>query len=581
MSLLSSLTNRIFLGSAILVSVAIGVAVDRVNRAVTTKAEDDLGAGIKEAAALVTDYIGARRAQFLTEAKLIVDLPLLTNAIETNDPTTVEGVARDYADKLAPDLFLVLDRNDRVLARVGRLSPALVATAALVAARPADADPTWVWPYPGGLLQVTALPTGPGPSTLGSLVLGFSLDQTAVDTIKARSQSDIALVAGGRVLATTLSPELAAQLPAHAFERGLFDVALGPDEFIGLVQRLDEGTTARPDSPVAIVLRDRTEALALLREIQREVLLAGLAAILVATLIGYAIARTVTRPLRAITAAMGRTAATGDLTQPPPPEGRWDDEDARLLGRTFHQMTAALDRFRREAAQRERLSSLGRLSTVVAHEVRNPLMIIKSAVRTLRRQPSPEVGVLAASIDEEVSRLNRVVTGVLDFARPIRFDLAPADLVDICRDAAQAVQAGVDDVPVAFDARESPAPVHTDAERLRTVLINVLSNAQQAVRARAAGAPAPPIRVETSRNPTGGWRIVVADHGAGIAREDLPRLFEPFFTTRRTGSGLGLALAKNIVEGLGGTIVIDSTVGVGTTVRIDMPERAAVQGVPA
>ena len=93
MSLLSSLTNRIFLGSALLVSVAIGVAVSLVNRAYTTKAEDDLRVEVTEAAALVTDTIGVRRAQFLTEAKLVADLPLLTNAIASNDPPTIEGAA--------------------------------------------------------------------------------------------------------------------------------------------------------------------------------------------------------------------------------------------------------------------------------------------------------------------------------------------------------------------------------------------------------------------------------------------------------------------------------------------------------
>jgi len=587
MSPLSSLTNRIFLGSAILVTVAIGVAIYRVNRPVTDLVEEDLRVGVSEAAALVTDYIAARQTNFSTEAKLIVDLPVLTNAIATADPATtqspndlqsaintVQGVADDYAALLSPDLFVVLGRDRRVLARGGRLPATLVPTQDVIAARP-QAGQTWFWPYPGGLLQVTALPTGGASAGMGAaLVLGFSLNQAAVENIKARTKSDLALVANGKVLAATLDASVASQLAGYATSRGTFDVSLGGDDFIGLVQPLGS-QAGSAGGPVAIVLRDRTERLRVLRGIRRDALLTGLAAVLVATLIGYAIARTVTRPLRAITATMGRMAATGDLTQPPPAEGRWDDEDARLLARTFGQMTAALDRFRRESAQRERLSSLGRLSTVVAHEVRNPLMIIKSAVRSLRRQPSPEVGTIAASIDEEVSRLNRVVSGVLDFARPIRFDLAPADLVEICRDAAQAAQVGADDVPVAIAAAEPQMPVITDAERVRTVLVNVLSNAQQAVRACNAAAPPSPIRLETARGPAGGWRIEVIDRGPGIAREDLPRLFEPFFTTRRTGSGLGLALAKNIVEGLGGAISIDSTVGVGTTVRIDLPERTA------
>src|SRR5207302_2250023 len=101
-------------------------------------------------------------------------------------------------------------------------------------------------------------------------------------------------------------------------------------------------------------------------------------------------------------------------------------------------------RFQREISQKERLSSLGRLSTVIAHEVRNPLMIIKASLHALRQ---PEAAAkrmreAVADIDEEVTRLNRVVNDVLDFARPIQFELAPADLNALCRESAAATEAG-------------------------------------------------------------------------------------------------------------------------------------------
>ena len=80
------------------------------------------------------------------------------------------------------------------------------------------------------------------------------------------------------------------------------------------------------------------------------------------------------------------------------------------------------------------------------------------------------------------------------------------------------------------------------------------------------------IRLRVARRTPGDWRIEVIDRGLGIPAEDLARLFEPFFTTRRGGSGLGLAIARNIVEGLGGTIAVESRVNSGTTVRIDLPE---------
>ncbi len=126
-----------------------------------------------------------------------------------------------------------------------------------------------------------------------------------------------------------------------------------------------------------------------------------------------------------------------------------------------------------------------------------------------------------------------------------------------------------------LEASEARLPLVTDAERVRSVLVNVLANAQQAVKStpRAANGQ-PPIELRAWSAAPGRWRVEVKDRGPGIAREDLPRLFEPFFTTRRTGSGLGLAIARNIIEGLGGTIVIESRPNVGTVVRIELPDRA-------
>ena len=109
---------------------------------------------------------------------------------------------------------------------------------------------------------------------------------------------------------------------------------------------------------------------------------------------------------------------------------RWDDEDARILATTFNTLIDSIARFQRDMSQKERLTSLGQLSTVIAHEVRNPLMIIKASLHALRR---PDLSAEAmreavADIDEEAARLNRLVNEVLDFARPIRFEMAPVDV---------------------------------------------------------------------------------------------------------------------------------------------------------
>jgi signal transduction histidine kinase len=586
MSVLSSLTNRIFVATALLVLGAMGVVIYVVNVSVARQAETDLRTGLSEAASLVDQFSRTQFRDFIVKARLIADVPQLKGAASTGDPATVQPIALDYQSTLNADLFVVVGKAGGrnvpgpaglvrpILARVGRIQVDDAGIEGIQKACRASDDGTCFWPFPGGLLHVVVIPMDVG---LETLIVGVSLDRELAEAIKTATNSEVAFVSGSHLVATSLDAAPADALISAAAAADPFNVRIGGDEYIGRRQPLDRSATT--GAPIALVLRSRTEHLRFLPELHRAIALTGIVAVLVATLVGYLVARTVTRPLRALTGAMGEMAVTGNLARALPALGRWDDEDVRLVATTFHRLTAALDGFQREASVRERLSSLGRLSTVVAHEIRNPLMIIKSAVRSLRRHPSREVADVATSIDEEVRRLNGVVTGVLDFARPIEFELGPADLAAICRDAAQAARAAADDVPIQVEG--GPAPVVTDAERLRSVLINVLTNAQHATRARpAAGASAPPILMRTAWSPSG-WRISISDRGAGIDPADLPRIFDPFFTTRRGGSGLGLAIARNIIEGLGGTLAAESRLGEGTTVFIDLPDHASEREVSA
>jgi signal transduction histidine kinase len=282
---------------------------------------------------------------------------------------------------------------------------------------------------------------------------------------------------------------------------------------------------------------------------------------------------------------MRETAATGDLTRriALPPSTLGEDEDAQLLASTFNTMTESIGRFQREAAQRERLSSLGRLSTVVAHEIRNPLMIIKASLRSLRRNDlrPDDVQRAVGDIDEEIGRLNRIVSDVLDFAKPIKFELAQADLNALCRDAARAAgleAEGGGAITLTLDPN-LPAVV-TDAERLRLVLVNLLTNARHAVEARDE--PRHPVQVRTRRLVGDRVAISIGDKGVGIGPENLSRIFEPYFTTKRGGSGLGLAIARNIIEGLGGSIAVVSRAGEGTDITLELPVTAgALQPIQA
>src|SRR5207244_6434042 len=127
---------------------------------------------------------------------------------------------------------------------------------------------------------------------------------------------------------------------------------------------------------------------------------------------------------------------------------------------------------------------------------------------------------------------------------------------------------------IRLDLERSLPTVMVDAERLRLALVNMLVNARHAVNGKAAAAD--PLVTLTTRERAGRAAIVIVDRGLGINPADLPRVFDPYFTTKRGGTGLGLPIAKNVVEGLGGTISVTSTPGVSTEIRIELPFSDAV-----
>jgi len=587
MKVLSSLRSRIFLASAVLAVLCIGMAVYLVSARVTEEAEATLQREIVGTAAQVDQLRAERTQTFTLMARLIADLPKLIAAVETDDPDTVKGIAAGYQAQLQASLVLVTNRKGAVLYTAGG-SPR---TAEIAANQPAvrealrGHDSLSLLPQPSGILQVVTVPViavtrdRPHPEMLGTLSAGFLLDDALAKQLKQITGSDVAFGMDGQILAATLPREhyaaLAAQLRSSAVSR----VVLDGEEYEALPRPLGTTSTTSTTSPtadagpstsgpVALILRSRTEQLRSLETIHQGLAITAVLAILLATVLSFAVARTITHPLAAITGVMRDVAATGDLTQKIAVRhgNRWDDEDAQLLATTFNTLTDSIARFQREMSQRERLTSLGRLSTVIAHEIRNPLMIIKASLHTLR-QPDLAVETMreaTADIDEEVGRLNRIVNEVLDFARPIRFELAPVDLNALCRESATAAQASGPGPIVELDLDPAVAIVTTDPERLRIALVNMLVNARHAVNGN--GGVTLHTRLAADR-----IRIVIADRGAGIEPSDVARIFDPYFTTKRAGTGLGLPIAKNIVEGLGGTITVSSLPGRGTEMKIELP----------
>ncbi|BCS31087.1 hypothetical protein TBR22_A02870 [Luteitalea sp. TBR-22] len=580
MRALGSLTNRLFLVCVALSIASIGAAMLFVSARLTREHDRAMATRQAETVSLVE-----RQRRLLVDtstrlSRLVADLPKLKAALTTRDAATVAPIVSSYREEIGADVLIVSDDAGRAVFTAGDVrGPVATQSLALPAGHPHGQPRFVTLAHPRGILQLVTVPITIGfdpVEQLGLLSVGMLLDEAQARALRASTGSELAFAVGGRVLAASVG---AAALPSLTQELGQATEGALPIAGVNYawhavpLQRLPgEAPEGRADARL-VVLHSTTEAEATLRSVRVALAAIALLTALVASVASFAVARTITRPLSDLTASMREMARTGTLAPLRAGDrGRaWDDEDVRLLAGTFHTLTAALGRFQAQAAERDRLTALGRLSTVIAHEIRNPLMIVRGALRGLRRQEDPLVADAAADIEEQVQRLDRVVNDVLDFARPVQLEVSPASLHAICREAVAACLAAEPDPPVTLRLDDAADQVRTDAHRLRAVLVNLVANAREAVRA-ADRPPGDGLVTVGTRRASGAVMIEVVDKGTGIDPGVAGHVFEPYFTTRRKGTGLGLAIARNIVEGLGGTITLDSRQGEGTTVRLTLPQ---------
>jgi signal transduction histidine kinase len=246
------------------------------------------------------------------------------------------------------------------------------------------------------------------------------------------------------------------------------------------------------------------------------------------------------------------------------------------LGRDFNDMVAQLKAGREEInrlhqtqmSRAEHFATLGELAAGLAHEIRNPLAGIAGVLDIVSRD-LPDTSVAREVIEDakqEAVQINRILTELLDTARPKAPQFRVTDIVGTAEHAVLFArqQAVTKRINIEFEVKDELPPVEHDPNQINQVLLNLLLNAIQSM--DKAGA----IRV-TVQQEEDAVAIVIADEGKGIAPEHLPNIFRPFFTTKGHGTGLGLSLARRMVESHGGTISVVSTQGRGTQFTVLLP----------
>ena len=233
----------------------------------------------------------------------------------------------------------------------------------------------------------------------------------------------------------------------------------------------------------------------------------------------------------------------------------------------LEEKTRELEAAQEELVRKERLAILGQLAGGVSHELRNPLGVMKNSVYYLKMVlPEDErVQKHLRIMEREVTTATRIVTDLLDIARTKPPSQAPTDLSELVREVLDRTPLAENVEVVARLAPDLP-PVAVDALQVQQVLGNLITNGAQAMPEGGT------LTIETARA-EGGARVAVSDTGVGIAPENLEKIFQPLFTTKAKGIGLGLAVAQGLAEANGGTISVESAVGRGSRFLVVFPQK--------
>lgn len=251
------------------------------------------------------------------------------------------------------------------------------------------------------------------------------------------------------------------------------------------------------------------------------------------------------------------------------------DRRGGLAGRVFLFTDMSNIKHLEERVRRnERLAALGRLAAGVAHEIRNPLSSIKGFADILGRKVNDDSGRhIAEVMGHEVERLNRVISELLDFARPIELSRGPYPLKALVAHSLSLIETDARERGIVLDSRVDPEDLEAaiDPDRFSQILLNLYLNALQAMGRDGR------LSVEASAS-DGTVTLEVRDTGPGIAPEDAARVFDPYFTTKSSGVGLGLAIVHKLVEAHGGEIRVSSRPGSGASFIIRLPMEVPAEG---
>ena len=595
------LETHVAVAVTLVIAFVLGAALLIARRAVTEgsleRASSDLGAARSAFYRLEDD-----RAEFAAaQAALVTTLPVfrayLTDSRLTGDRATMRVLADQYRQELKAAFCLVTGRDGQWSGSSGWIGGPVPPPALnrMMIASAAGQPQREIVEVGDRLFLVVSQPARFAEEILGTLTVGYQLDDEVARSLAQVTHCDVNIVVGHRLAAssltggerTALADRIAADLPLSP-GAGL-TIRIGSGEYLAGTFPLSPNP--QPDGAGRLVLlQDWAPVERYLNQVRRQLFVAGGAIFMLALGGGLVFARRISRPLTDMAAAAG-DIASGDWSRQVPVRG---SAEATITAHAFNQMTTSLRHWYDEAKKRDddlrqaqKMEAIGRLAGGVAHDFNNLLTVIRGYSELVMGEFDPR-DPRRAGVEEVVGAADRaaeLTKQLLSFGR--RQVVAPRVLAldRVVTGMNQLLRRVIgEDVQVVTLIHPEAGHVRADPTQIEQVLLNLVVNARDAmpeggtVRIELANATAGAVPASvTGATATDGYVCLsVTDTGHGMDEQTAARIFEPFFTTKELGhgTGLGLAIVHGVVQQAGGTIDVKTAPGNGTTFLVYLPRVA-------
>ena len=563
-----SLRLKIFTTFLIVTLATVTLVAILVSRQFTTEVRASLSRSVVNAEEVVQTVNTLNIDRLITEAASLSADPRLRASLSTMDIETIAQSVNSFAQAYNAPLLLVLSPQEKYLTGWGLPSTAYgsIAQEPVITDAMNGFEAGDYWAVNGELMMIAASPVVTASRTLGMIVLGRPLDNAILGDLKKMTGSDFAIVVDGKV------PHITLQNSSNQFKEVLAQIDYGaqPEEFANendrfIGARILMTNAAGRELASIIIFESMGFALAALDPLRSSIYIIAAISIGFSLLASYLLALGVTRPVESLARSI-RNFGGGDYHEP---VNVSTNDEVGLLAKSFEEMRQSLIVAQSELVQTERLSTLGRMANGIIHDFKQPITSIQGFTELICQ---PEIdndkrrefgGMILTSIQQ----MTGMIRDLLDFSRgETALHLEMASLNGVVAEAVGTFGGTFHDHQI--DLRFDPGELNDimiDRLRIQRVVENLIGNAGEAI--EGAGS----ISLATRPVP-GGVELEISDTGSGIPREIQETLFDPFISLGKpTGTGLGLAVAKNIIEEHGGHITFSTEQNVGTHFRIKFP----------